>query len=142
MYDNKFPLGEYGELIKLAEKIKSPDVQKLGILIIGEFMGCKNMPKTNKELEDVMLHSANLMKVNIVSSTFHAFNPHGLSGVLVLAESHYSIHTWPEHNTIAIDLFCCGDIDYEIGISYLNDFFKAEAIQIFTLPRLISKKII
>lgn len=43
----------------------------------------------------------------VVSSAFHQFEPHGTTGVLVLAESHFSAHTYPENNKIYLDVFCC-----------------------------------
>jgi S-adenosylmethionine decarboxylase len=44
----------------------------------------------------------------IVTDVFHTFNPHGVSGVIVIAESHVAIHTWPEHRYAAVDIFSCG----------------------------------
>ena len=44
----------------------------------------------------------------ILSGHFHQFDPTGVSGVLVLSESHLAIHTWPEHRYAAVDLFTCG----------------------------------
>jgi len=43
----------------------------------------------------------------IVAEVFHQFSPHGVSGVVVIAESHLTIHTWPERNFAAVDLFTC-----------------------------------
>ena len=43
----------------------------------------------------------------IVKAVFHAFNPYGVSGVLVITESHVTIHTWPEHGYAAVDIFSC-----------------------------------
>lgn len=44
----------------------------------------------------------------IVTDVFHTFSPHGVSGVIVIAESHVAIHTWPEHGYAAVDIFSCG----------------------------------
>jgi S-adenosylmethionine decarboxylase len=43
----------------------------------------------------------------IVTDVFHAFSPHGLSGVIVIAESHVAVHTWPEYGFMAVDVFSC-----------------------------------
>jgi S-adenosylmethionine decarboxylase len=43
----------------------------------------------------------------IVTEIFHTFSPHGVSGVVVIAESHVAIHTWPEHGYAAVDIFSC-----------------------------------
>jgi len=44
----------------------------------------------------------------VVSSSFHHFSPQGVSGVVVIAESHITVHTWPEHGYAAVDVFTCG----------------------------------
>lgn len=44
----------------------------------------------------------------VVSSHFHRFSPQGVSGVVIIAESHVTVHTWPEHGYAAIDVFTCG----------------------------------
>lgn len=45
----------------------------------------------------------------IVTDLFHQFSPHGVSGVIVITESHVAIHTWPEHAFAAVDVFSCGE---------------------------------
>ncbi len=45
----------------------------------------------------------------IVTDLFHQFSPHGVSGVIVITESHVAIHTWPEHAYAAVDVFSCGE---------------------------------
>lgn len=54
-----------------------------------------------------MNHMSQLFKLNVVEEKFHQFKPYGVSGVMVLKESHFTIHTWPEHNYAAVDLFIC-----------------------------------
>ena len=49
-------------------------------------------------------------KATIIDVSFHEFNPFGISGVVVIAESHLTIHTWPEYAYAAVDIFTCGDI--------------------------------
>ncbi len=56
-----------------------------------------------------MRQAAEEAGATIVDSSFHRFLPHGISGVVVIAESHLAIHTWPEYGYAAIDLFTCGD---------------------------------
>jgi len=46
--------------------------------------------------------------VTVVSSHFHHFSPQGVSGVVVIAESHITVHTWPENGYAAVDVFTCG----------------------------------
>ncbi|RFB05951.1 adenosylmethionine decarboxylase [Parvularcula marina] len=63
----------------------------------------------------------------------HTFLPSGgLSGVAVLAESHISVHTWPEANYAAFDVFMCGDAKPERAIGILQNAFKAENVSVGT----------
>jgi S-adenosylmethionine decarboxylase len=67
----------------------------------------------------------------ILHSHFHHFSPNGgVSGVLVLAESHISIHTWPERDFAAIDIFMCGACDPHMSIPVLKETFKPATIDL------------
>ena len=67
----------------------------------------------------------------ILHSHFHHFTPNGgVSGVVVLAESHISIHTWPERGFAAVDIFMCGDCDPHLAIPVLQRTFQAERIDL------------
>ncbi len=71
-----------------------------------------------------------------VLDTSHVIFPNGaITLVLILAESHLSIHTWPEENLIAIDLFSCGGIDGESVIAGLARSLRLEAVSVRTLRR-------
>jgi S-adenosylmethionine decarboxylase len=60
-------------------------------------------------VKTAMVEAAKRAEATIVDVVFHEFNPFGISGVVVIAESHLSIHTWPEHRYAAVDIFSCGD---------------------------------
>jgi S-adenosylmethionine decarboxylase proenzyme len=74
-----------------------------------ELHGCKaavlNDPAA---LKDLLLEAVRRGHGTIVTDVFHTFSPHGVSGVIVIAESHVAIHTWPEHGYAAVDIFSCG----------------------------------
>lgn len=59
-------------------------------------------------LEKELVEAAVTAGATVVKTVFHQFNPHGLSGVIVIAESHIAIHTWPEHGHACVDVFTCG----------------------------------
>jgi len=61
------------------------------------------------KIETILLAAAKKAKATIVDSRFHQFSPFGISGVVVIAESHLTIHTWPEHAYAAVDIFSCGE---------------------------------
>ena len=85
-------------------------MRSLGRQIVAEFYGCGEAALADAAaIESVMVEAARLAGATIVTQAFHEFSPHGVSGVVVIAESHLAIHTWPEHGYAAVDLFTCGD---------------------------------
>lgn len=81
----------------------------LGQHILVEFYDCnKEVLSSPRLIQKHMENAALKSNATIVKSVFHHFNPFGVSGVVVIAESHLAIHTWPEYNYAAVDLFTCG----------------------------------
>lgn len=71
-------------------------------------------------IRSAMLGAAEVAGATVVDTTFHCFPAQGLSGVVVLAESHISVHTFPEHDYAAFDIFTCGaSVDPELGADFL-----------------------
>ncbi len=60
-------------------------------------------------LKSILLAAASEAGATVLGESFHQFNPHGVSGVVIIAESHLFIHTWPECGYAAVDIFTCGD---------------------------------
>ncbi len=60
-------------------------------------------------IEDILVCAAKKAKAHIVDVVFHTFNPHGISGVVVVQESHLAIHTWPELGFASVDIYTCGN---------------------------------
>jgi S-adenosylmethionine decarboxylase proenzyme len=85
-------------------------MEALGRQILVEFYDC-NTDKINDVdfIESSCLAATKASGATIISHNFHKFSPHGISGVVVIAESHVSIHSWPEYNYAAVDIFTCGD---------------------------------
>ena len=83
-----------------------------------------------------MLEAARKTGATIVTETFHHFSPHGVSGAVIIAESHLAIHTWPEFGYAAVDLFTCGDsVSSEIGFNHLRQELKAGHVSTMELHR-------
>jgi len=77
-------------------------------------------------IKRAMREAARLAGATIVTEAFHLFNPHGVSGVVVIAESHLAIHTWPEYGYAAVDLFTCGDdVNSELAFIHLKSELQA-----------------
>ncbi len=60
-------------------------------------------------IREVVLFAAREAGATVVGETFHKFRPIGVTGIVAIAESHISIHTWPEHSYAAADIFTCGE---------------------------------
>lgn len=116
--------------------IEPAEFTGLGQHLLIDFHDCRSIASSTDELEQIMLESARRIKATVVSSSFHQFNPHGLSGVVVIAESHLAVHTWPEHQAVCVDLFTCSDqMDSMAGMAFLFESFAAGEMTIQTVPR-------
>ena len=82
----------------------------LGKHLLMELKSCdKEMLNDLGSIKGTMLTAANEAGATVLGESFHRFNPHGVSGVVIIAESHLFIHTWPEYGYAAVDIFTCGD---------------------------------
>ncbi|WP_196889777.1 adenosylmethionine decarboxylase [Aureivirga sp. CE67] len=99
----------------------------LGFETAIEFYGCDSELIDNRDfIEEILLKTAEILNLTVVNTTIHKFSPIGVSGVIVIAESHIAVHTWPEHGYVAIDFFTCNQTyNYEEGISYLKEVLQA-----------------
>ncbi|MBI4051983.1 MAG: adenosylmethionine decarboxylase [Elusimicrobia bacterium] len=93
-----------------------------------------------QRVENTMTHAAKAIHAKIVDVVFHSFNPQGISGVVVIAESHLAIHTWPEYHYAAVDIFTCGrSIDPWKAYPVLKREFKAKRMKAMELKRGVLK---
>jgi S-adenosylmethionine decarboxylase len=87
-------------------------------------------------VREAMLEAVRQSGGTIVAEIFHQFSPHGVSGVVVIAESHLTIHTWPERSFAAVDLFTCGTtLDHSKVESLVAAALGATRVDARTLPR-------
>ena len=112
-------------------------MKALGHQLLVEFYDCDSQILNDKELvRSILLQAALESGATIVTDIFHEFNPHGISGVVIIAESHLAIHTWPEYDFAAVDLFTCGeDIKADKAVKYLKSALKADHLSIIELKR-------
>jgi len=88
------------------------------------------------ETREILLQAARQARVTVLHSAFHRFSPVGVSGVVVIAESHISIHTWPEEGYAAVDIFTCGDRALpEKGAEDLAEAFDSGYVEVQRLIR-------
>ena len=89
-----------------------------------------------EEIDAILRRAATASGATILNSQMHHFSPYGgVSGVVLLAESHISIHTWPERSYAAVDIFMCGDCDPSLALPVLKDGFKAPKLQVQEIRR-------
>jgi len=82
----------------------------LGKQLLLELKDCDKQVLNDVDfLKSTLLAAANECGATVLGDSFHRFSPQGVSGVVIIAESHIFIHTWPEHGYAAVDIFTCGD---------------------------------
>ena len=109
----------------------------LGQHILLELYNCnKDILNDKNMIQTHMEQAAEKSNATIVNSVFHRFNPHGVSGVVVIAESHMAIHTWPEYNYAAVDLFTCGSsVNPWKAFEFLKKSLEAEQFETKEIKR-------
>lgn len=109
----------------------------LGHQTLLELYACKHEFLNDQAfIQKTLVAAAAVAEATIVKEYFHQFSPYGISGTLVITESHINIHTWPEHNFAAIDFFTCNpDMKVAAACAYLKEAFEARASKIHDHPR-------
>lgn len=100
----------------------------LGLQLMADFHACPaELLASPERIEAVMRGAAEACGATIVQSVFHHFNPHGVSGAVIIAESHLAIHTWPEYGYAAVDVFTCGtQVQPAEAVAYLAEHLQAD----------------
>lgn len=109
----------------------------LGRHVIAELWGC-NVDKLNdlKFVEKMMVDAALESGAEIREVAFHKFAPMGVSGVVIISESHLTIHSFPEHGYASIDVYTCGDhIDPNVAAEYITKQLDASTRESVEVPR-------
>ena len=89
-----------------------------------------------RKIEEIMVGAAKAAKATIVDVVFHNFNPNGISGVIVIQESHLAIHTWPEFGFASIDIYTCGSsVNPWKAYDYVSKHFKAKNVTAMEFKR-------
>ncbi|HDN63060.1 adenosylmethionine decarboxylase [Candidatus Bathyarchaeota archaeon] len=114
----------------------------MGIHIIAEFLGVdpekiSRVEETRRILDSIVARSG----LHPISSSFHQFEPYGVSAVYLLQESHLSVHTWPEYGYMALDIFTCGSEEAaEKAFELMVEEFKPKVIEKQVLRRNLYEK--
>ncbi len=113
------------------------DMTALGRHFIAELTGCDAARLSDlDQVTRAMLAAAEASGATIVTHTFHHFSPLGVSGMVIIAESHLAIHTWPEHRFAAVDFFSCiNRVEPERALQLLQERLGAEHLEVLHLER-------
>ena len=104
--------------------------------LLAEYHGCPAEALDDvKRVETVLNEAAVAAGATVVQSAFHRFRPHGVSGVVILAESHLSVHTWPEAGYAAVDLYTCGAVDAQAAHALLARELRAARSDLMVVER-------
>ena len=99
-------------------------MKSLGQQLIVELYGCdRTLLDDPSRLEQILTEAISRSGGTIIRPCFHQFSPHGVTGVVVIAESHVSIHTWPEFGYCALDVFTCGT---QVKTDQIFEFVRSE----------------
>ena len=99
-----------------------------GVHLIVDVYGAKGLD-SSKLIKETLLRCVEVADATLLHLHLHDFESSGgISGVAVLAESHISIHTWPEHDFAAIDVFMCGNTKPDACLKILNDAFSPASV--------------
>ena len=120
--------------------MQAPSLSPLGQHVLADLYGCDAAQLADPVLiEACLLGAANAAGATVLNSHFHHFGEaQGVTGVVLLMESHMSIHTWPEHGYAAIDLFMCGQAQVDLALQFLQLKLRSETQTIQMVQRGLS----
>lgn len=121
--------------IKWIQPKKLSKTKYAGIHLLAEFWGGK-IVENPKQFEKILIEAAKKARNTPLEVAIHKFQPQGITGIVLLAESHLSIHSWPEWSYLAIDVFTCGikAKPYQT-LNYLRKTFQPKRVKIKEIKR-------
>lgn len=116
-------------------KIGNRKIKFVGIHLIAEFWDGKII-EDSKKIEKILIGAAKAAKNTPLEIAVHKFNPQGITGVVLLAESHICLHSWPEFNYLAVDIFTCGEKTFPYkALKYFKKKFKPKRVEVKKIKR-------
>jgi S-adenosylmethionine decarboxylase len=112
-------------------------METMGRHIITELWGCDTTKLNDIEfIEKLFVNAALEAGAEVREVAFHKFAPQGVSGVVIISESHLTIHSFPEHGYASIDVYTCGDrIDPHVASDYISRELHAKTSEVIEIPR-------
>ncbi len=119
-----------------SDKSDQPDIKHvetrnhIGTHLIYDMWHCQNLVDDAKHLEKVLINAAHASNATVLGTVSHKFEPQGVTAMVLLAESHISLHSWPEYNYVAVDVFTCGkQMEPEAAIAHLRTVLKPKKVE-------------
>ncbi len=111
-------------------------METIGRHVISELWGC-DLSKLNdvNQIEQIFVDAALRSGAEVREVAFHKFAPQGVSGVVIISESHLTIHSFPEHGYASIDVYTCGDLDPNVAADYIAESLNAQTREFIEIPR-------
>lgn len=111
-------------------------MRELGRHLVAELWGCEENLNNPEEIRKALVEAVRRAGATLIDVHVHTFNPHGVSGVAVIAESHISLHTWPEHRYVALDVFTCGEkVVPEAAFEVFRELFRPQRTHLIEIKR-------
>lgn len=111
-------------------------MQPLGRHLIIELFGCGEGVDSPDVFRSAIPEAVEAIGATLLNLHVHTFSPQGVTGLAVLAESHLSLHSWPEHRYLAADVFTCGDrVEPQNAIDVLRRHFRPQRVEVLELER-------
>jgi len=111
------------------------DLKFAGIHLLAELWKPRYLKDIDR-IRNIIIKAVQACGATMLSIDLHVFSPNGgVSGIAVLQESHISIHTWPEYEYAAIDLFVCGTINPHLAVPVLENEFQPERMEVQEVKR-------
>ncbi len=108
----------------------------LGRQLVVELWDCERWVEDPDALRAALREAVKRAGATLIDVQVHPFNPHGASGMALLAESHISFHTWPELGYVALDVFTCGErVRPEAAVDVFRDLFAPRRVSIVEIRR-------
>lgn len=109
----------------------------IGIHLVGDLQGVSPEKISHTDtIQEIMESAVKFGKLTKIRSYYHQFTPSGVSGIILLAESHLSFHTWPEYGLVALDIFTCGPTENaESAMEYILGKLTPSSIEYKRIER-------
>ncbi len=112
------------------------NMSALGTHTLIELWGCNQAINDVETIRTALVRAVDAASATLIELHVHQFSPQGVTGVAILAESHMSLHSWPEHDYLAADFFTCGTTcQPENVLAVFNELFEPDDVEVKTIPR-------